>query len=436
MLSVLAAAYASIYFFLPVFYENYELNKLNDFAQEIRNECNGIAEEDMNTKLKSLFRGNWDYAAIALNNKNEIIFDYAWDNDNFHMYVRDSEGNIEYSYENLFSGKVIEKSVTLQTKDMSEITLTISGTFNPIDEAVSIISSVFPYSLIVCVIISAIFSFLFARSISKPLNKIAYETEKMRNMDNSAHCNADSSNEIGILASNINEMYNTLLLTIENLKNEIENVSQHEKAKVEFLQIASHELKTPITAAIGMLEGMKYKVGEFRDRDKYISETLDVLNRLSNSIKEIIKTSSLNMDTSTQITTTFNLEEFVNKISSTYVIIARAQNTKVEFDISSDIEITAPQELFEKALSNIISNAIKYADGKISIYTNSDTLFIDNECKPLDKEMLETIYTPFNPDAQGNGLGMYIISTTLRLCNMEYDFAPYEKGMRFSIKFL
>ena len=435
MLTVLAAAYASIYFFLPVFYEDYEMKKLDEFAQEVEKECYGMNTEDMSAKLKSLFRGNWNYAAIALNDTNEIIFSYAWDNDYFHMYVSDSGGNIEYSYANLFKGKIIEKSVKILTSSNSYITLTISGTFNPIDEAVPIISSVFPYSLVVCVIISAVFSFLFSRSISKPINSIAKETEKMKIMDSSAHCKAESCDEIRTLANNVNEMYSTLLLTIETLKKEVENVSQNEKAKVDFLQTASHELKTPVTAAIGMLEGMKYNVGEFSDRDKYIDETLGVLNGLSESIKEIIRTSRLNMYISSEDISTFKLKQFVSKIISPYLVIARSQKTEVEININSDSEITTSEELFEKALSNIISNAVKYTDGKVSIYTNQNTLFVDNECIPLDDEFLETIYTPFNADAKGNGLGMYIISTTLRLCNMKYDFSPYEKGMRFTIKF-
>ena len=81
----------------------------------------------------------------------------------------------------------------------------------------------------------------------------------------------DSTNdEIGILANQINQLYQNLLSTIEHLQEEKDKVSEAEKQKIDFLRSASHELKTPVTALNAMLENMILKVGKYSDYEEYL----------------------------------------------------------------------------------------------------------------------------------------------------------------------
>lgn len=65
---------------------------------------------------------------------------------------------------------------------------------------------------------------------------------------NEAICPIHAKDEIGLLAQNVNDLYSNLLSTIEQLEQEKVRVSEMERAKVDFLRAASHELKTPVTA--------------------------------------------------------------------------------------------------------------------------------------------------------------------------------------------
>lgn len=66
----------------------------------------------------------------------------------------------------------------------------------------------------------------------------------MENLNKEAFCKVKTEDEIGMLATNINSLYENLLDTIVSLEEEIKNVSESEKIKVDFLRSASHELKT------------------------------------------------------------------------------------------------------------------------------------------------------------------------------------------------
>lgn len=89
----------------------------------------------------------------------------------------------------------------------------------------------------------------------------------MAKMEKNAACDIISKNEIGVLADNINYLYQSLLLAIYNLEIEKQNVRESEKSKIEFLQAASHELKTPVTALNANLENMILGTGKYKDYD-------------------------------------------------------------------------------------------------------------------------------------------------------------------------
>ena len=71
-------------------------------------------------------------------------------------------------------------------------------------------------------------------------------------------------------------------------------------------------------------------------------------------------------------------------------------------------------------------------------------MIVENECKPIPKEQLERLYEPFfrldasrSRETGGNGLGLYIVKTTLEHIELDYRFEQMTspEGMRFTIKF-
>lgn len=143
-------------------------------------------------------------------------------------------------------------------------TLTASMTLAPVEEAVGVIVSLLPISLLLCIIVAVAFSLIYARAITRPIRAISDETRRMTLLERDARCYIKSKDEFGDLAANVNDLYENLLLTIEHLEAELKKVSATEQAKTDFLRAASHELKTPVTAMSVIMDNMILGIGTWR----------------------------------------------------------------------------------------------------------------------------------------------------------------------------
>lgn len=301
-----------------------------------------------------------------------------------------------------------------------------------------------PLSLICCVFISIICSFLFSRKFTIPIKHIGEVTEQMAQMKKDAVCNISSKDEIGILADNINYLYKSLLFTIESLELEKQRVSESEKSKVDFLRAASHELKTPITALNAILENMILGIGKYKNYDTYLPECKEMTEHLAVMIHDILETSKIDISAKSENVTKIDLSNLLSTLCEPYMLIAKSKGTIFYLDLSNCFSAALPPKMFEKVVSNIIANAVAYTKpGKtISVYFSERDIIIENECTPISTDALSHIFEPFyrpdfdrNRDNGGNGLGLYIVDTFLNTMSISYSFCPMEKpqGMRFII---
>lgn len=334
------------------------------------------------------------------------------------------------------------------------ITITISDTVTNTVEALEVgsgegkivmqaIQNALPFSLICCLIISVACSLAFSKAIAAPIEGISASTEQMMKLDRAANCPVHSKDEIGLLAQNVNNLYSNLLSTIEHLEQEKDRVSEMERAKVDFLRAASHELKTPVTALNATLENMILGVGKYQDYATYLPKCKDMVERLSKMIHEILETSKLNGIT--EKPTTVNLSELLDKLCEPYQLIATAHNISFSLDLPETFTMTLPINSFSKAVSNILANAVVYTEaGKtINVFMDGHSLIVENECVPITSDEISRLFEPFyrpdfsrNRESGGNGLGLYIIDALLVSMNIPYSFTPMKNppGMCFTIQ--
>ena len=323
-------------------------------------------------------------------------------------------------------------------------TLTMSMTLAPVEEAVDIIVSLLPVSLILCVVLAVIFSFFYARALTRPIKAISDETLRMTRLERNARCRVKSKDEFGELAANVNGLYDNLLSTIDSLEAELKKVAAAEQAKTDFLRAASHELKTPVTAVSLIVENMQLGVGKYKNHSEWLGKCKMLMEGLSDKLRDILDASQL--DGAAEACVTESIEYMCAETLDPYVTIARAKGLSVYVDRSGAFTVTAPPKLLCKALSNIFSNAVRYTEpnGTFSVYCKARSLIIENTCEPIPEDRLSRLFEPFyRPDDSrsretgGNGLGLYITDTALRLLELDYSFEPMSSpdGMRFTINF-
>ena len=300
-----------------------------------------------------------------------------------------------------------------------------------------------PFSLICCLLISVICSFFFSKAIVTPVKSISDSTERMMKIDRAAVCPIHSKDEIGLLAQNVNDLYTNLLSTIEHLEQEKDRVSEMERAKVDFLRAASHELKTPVTALNATLDNMILGVGKYQDYTACLPECKDMVERLSEMIHEILETSKLNVGE--EQPTTVELSEFLEELCEPYRLIAAAHKISFSLNLPEKFTVSLPIRSFSKAVSNILANAVTYTEaGKtVTVFTDGRSLMIENECDPIPSIEIPRLFEPFyRPDFSrdrengGNGLGLYIVDMLLTSMNVSYSFNSMNdpQGMCFTIR--
>ncbi|MDE7324725.1 MAG: HAMP domain-containing histidine kinase [Lachnospiraceae bacterium] len=299
-----------------------------------------------------------------------------------------------------------------------------------------------PISLSCSLVISVICSLLFSKAISDPIKRISATTERMMKLDRTVSCPTQTKDEIGTLAENVNELYSNLLSTIEHLEREKDAVRDMERAKVDFLRAASHELKTPVTALNATLENMILGVGKYQDYASYLPECKEMVEQLSGMIHEILETSKLNL--TTEPPRSVDVSELLAELCEPYQLIAAAHQISFLLDLPEQFPATLPVGSFSKAVSNILANAVAYTEeGKtVSVHIKGRSLVVENECDPIPASEIRRLFEPFyrpdlsrNRESGGNGLGLYIVDTLLTSMNLPFTFAPMKSplGMRFTI---
>ena len=314
-----------------------------------------------------------------------------------------------------------------------------------IEDAVSAVLMILPFTAILCMVISVLFALAYSRMFTRPIQRISAATEKMRKLEPAAHCPNDAQDEMGMLADNVNSLYQTLLSTIQTLEQEIKKVEAADIQKTNFLRAASHELKTPVTAVSVMLENMLLGIGKYKDRDTYLARCKELTDRLAQMIKEILDASRAEFARE-QEQTDFLIVDALKAVIEPYQIIAKAKGIAFSVDAGEQFTVHLPRGMIEKAISNILANAVSYTkpDGTIYVSCKGQLLIIENECTPIPPEHLVHIFEPFyRPDygrdraAGGNGLGLYLVATILKSLDISYSFSPSEdiEGMSFQIIF-
>lgn len=323
--------------------------------------------------------------------------------------------------------------------------LLVTGKFNLTPYISQMIQKVLPISLLCCVMVSVLCSLLFSRQITVPVKQISAVTERMAQMDKAAVCKVHAQDEIGVLAGNINGLFQNLLATIETLEIEKQRVREMEQSKVDFMRAASHELKTPLTALNATLENMILGIGKYRDVEAYLPECKQMTEQLSGMIREILDASRAGSPQKNEAPVQIDLSGLLPALCEPYQQIAEARGVVFHIDLSGCFYACLPPRQFSKAVSNILANAVACTDpGKtVSIYFDGPALVIENECTPIPADALQHLFEPFyrpdyarNREDGGNGLGLYIVDMLLGAMGLSYSFQPMEEppGMRFVIK--
>ena len=314
----------------------------------------------------------------------------------------------------------------IQTKEGKDLTLQFLATVDSQKEARDISLGFLPYSLLASFVLSLLASYLYARMISAPILEIKQMTKRMKRLDRTASLPIHSQDEIGVLKQQINDLYHHLLEVIDNLEQQKQENLKLEQMKVEFLRGASHELKTPLASLKIILENMRDKIGRYKDRDRYLAVSLDIVDEMNQIVLEILSLSSVQELGGDK--EWIQLDDVVNRILTQNQVLVENRSLSIDNYLpATSIFMNLP--ILKLVLSNIISNAVKHSDKGGVIrkgLENEGTDFVI-ENTSVSKE---NISTKAQSKKEG-GLGLFVVKYLLEHEELSYRFEESSTGRRF-----
>ncbi len=239
-------------------------------------------------------------------------------------------------------------------------------------------------------------------------------------------------------------------------KKEIEiKLKELNEMRKEFIDRASHELKTPITTVYGA-----YQLLDILYKDKFDPEQLELLEMAFSGTRRIRKLVDDLLDVSKMESKVFklnktktNLGDLISNCVKEMRYFSNKRNHEIIIDLEPELYLNIDESRIELVLTNLISNAIKYtpSKGKINIKMISDDKFAQIIIKDtgvgLTKKEIEGLFKKFSRitsplkkdldiDLGSTGLGLFISKEIIELHGGEI-WAESEgkgKGSTFTVK--
>lgn len=342
-------------------------------------------------------------------------------------------------------------SVALKFSDFRESSLlTFVSSASTAGEIMRTFLKILPLVIALILLISALSAWFCSRLIVSPVLNISSVSKRMAQMDMTWHCETGRTDELGTLADSLNTLSTRLAQAMgeletanAQLREDIATARTLEKQRRDFFAAASHELKTPITILKGQLENMALGIGDYKNHEKYFPQALSAVESMEQLIREILAISKMESG----VPESSFAKEALSPILQTCITEAKPLATEKQIMIDTQqISETASayinKQLFQKAVSNILSNAVRYSPPgqRVTIALTQNVFTVENTGVTIAKEDLPSLFSPFyrveqsrNRKSGGSGLGLYIVKTILELHGFRYKMENADNAVRFTI---
>ncbi|WP_314852426.1 HAMP domain-containing sensor histidine kinase [uncultured Granulicatella sp.] len=405
--------HVSIYFIFPKTYLETKQQELSIKADQISSNLN-LKEESQIMDFVNLYSKGNDITLMAgaetVSNEFEI-----------------SQG-IPADFSSYTNSLVIEER-QIQTKTGDNLNLQFITTTDLQKEAISLSWKFLPYTLFLSFVMSLMIAWIYARIITKQVQQMKKTMRKMKELDRHALLEVQTTDEIGELKTQINQLYINLLQVIDDVEEKNETILQLEKIKYEFFRGRSHDLKTPLASLKIILENMKYHVGKYKNRDYYIDECIQIVDGLTEKVVTLLRESKEALGEKAKW---ISLEEEIQKVTQDHHWIAMKRNLTIHSHIVSK-QLLIGQEAFKIVLSNIFSNAYQYAKkgSIIRIVSDENCLIIQNEVNDEIEEMNDLL----EENQKKTGIGLLVVQNLLEHYGFKYRLKQSEKQVTVTIVF-
>ena len=272
----------------------------------------------------------------------------------------------------------------------------------------------------------------------KEINEVIKIIEEINNKNYSFKMKDINEEDLSLLK---NEIYKTTIML-----NEISEISKKDKKELEeSLEDISHQLKTPLTSILIMIDTLL----DDEDMDQNTREDFlrnmkrEVMN-INFLVKSILKLSRLDTNTVKFISKKESVKEIINEAILNVSLLSDLKNVKIETNLN-DSFITCDYKWQIEALTNILKNSIEhsYENNKVLIESSENNAYVKIIIKDfgtgIAKEDINHIFERFykgkDSDYDSIGIGLALSKSIIEKQNGKISVASSDDGTTFTIKY-
>ena len=252
--------------------------------------------------------------------------------------------------------------------------LVVYGRAEQVTELQQAFLRILPVLFLAVLLVSFGASWLYSRMITRPVLEISRIAKEMSALHLDWQMEENRTDELGALEKSLNTLAHNLSAALSDLQNanrkleeDIEREKELERARTDFFSAVSHELKTPVTVIKGQLEGMLLGVGAYKDHNKYLARSLEIVSILEAMVQELLTISRLETAGGELKRESFDcVQEVKNYLNETEDLITQ-KNLQICLDLPQTALINGNKMLLKKVFFNLIGNAIQYSPPGASI---------------------------------------------------------------------
>ncbi|MFL0252614.1 sensor histidine kinase [Clostridium neuense] len=278
--------------------------------------------------------------------------------------------------------------------------------------------------LIIAALITVMLSSRIAKKISEPFSSLNEHIRSIAERNFGEKIDLPVDYELSELVNSINIMS--------------EKLEVYDKAQKTFLQNVSHEFRTPLMSIQSYAEGVKYDVVDGNSAADII---IDESKRLTHLVEDLLYLSRLDSIEENYNYAEIDFIELINSCADRLNAIALKNNVKISVNnLSKNIIIYCDEEKLSRALTNIMSNCIRYASSTITVVSNITLsnkldITISDDGPGFDEKELPNIFDRFYKGKKGKfGLGLSISKNIIDKLHGSLTAGNGKKGAEFSIQ--
>ncbi len=319
------------------------------------------------------------------------------------------------------------------------IVITLIPMMTPrIEEISPIIFQSLPMIVSVILLLVLVSSQVFSRRIIQPIIRLARHaeygtTEKELRLEPIPITGHD---EISSLGESLNALYQKIQESYRELEIRNQHLAEENKRQEVFLRASSHQLKTPISAALLLVQGMIGEVGKYKDVKACLPRVKEQLLSMQRIVEDILY---LNHCSQSLELTEISLPELMEECLEHYHVQIEEKALGITAG-DYPLRLRTDGELMKKILDNLISNAVCFTPegGLIHISYEEDKISISNYGVTIDSELLPHVFDPFVTSAdknKGHGLGLYVVAYYAKFLDCQVKLYNIEHGVTAELIF-